>query len=63
MRIGFVPEVEIPHLKARSLSWVSLRVVGRVSAIHGVLLKSKLGGNETRGRVARPRGHARLLLM
>lgn len=30
-----MPEVEIPHLNARALSWVSLRVVGILSAIHG----------------------------
>jgi hypothetical protein len=29
-----VPEVEMPHLKANSFNWESLRVVGRVSAIH-----------------------------
>ena len=30
-----MPEVETPHLNAMVLSWVSLRVVGILSAIHG----------------------------
>jgi hypothetical protein len=34
MRIGLVPELEMPHLKARSLSWASLRVEGMLSAMH-----------------------------
>lgn len=42
MRSGFVPEVEMPHLKARDLSCVSLRVEGRVSAIHGFLMMVEL---------------------
>jgi len=43
--MGFVPEVETPHLKANCLSWVSLRVWGRVSAIHGDMLVLKLTGD------------------
>jgi hypothetical protein len=35
MRMGFVPDVKIPHLNASSFSCASLRVVGRLSAIHG----------------------------
>lgn len=35
MRMGFVPEVEIPHLKASCFNWASLRAVGILSAIHG----------------------------
>ncbi len=38
MRRGFVPEIEMPHLNASCLSWASLMVVGRVSAIHVVLV-------------------------
>jgi len=34
MRIGFVPEVKRPHLKASCFNWASLSVGGRVSAIH-----------------------------
>ncbi len=36
--MGFVPDVEMPHLKARCFSWVSLREGGRCSAIHVVTL-------------------------
>lgn len=35
-RMGFVPVVGMPHLKAKCFSWVSLRVLGRWSAIHVV---------------------------
>lgn len=35
VRMGFVPVVSRPHLEARSLRWVSLRVGGRLKvAIH-----------------------------
>ena len=44
LRTGFVPEVEMPHWKANSFNWESLRVVGRVSAIHCVLKKDGNGG-------------------
>lgn len=33
MRIGFVPDVEMPHLKANCFSWASLRVLGIVRGI------------------------------
>lgn len=38
MRIGFVPEVRIPHLKARSFNWASLRVLGSENAIHDIVV-------------------------
>lgn len=51
MRMGFVPEVEMPHLKASSFNWASLRVVGRVSAIHDRVVD--IEGSETREHVPR----------
>lgn len=54
MRMGFVPEVEMPHLKASCFNWASLRVEGRVSAIHDCVdVDVGTKGNETLGRVAR----------
>jgi hypothetical protein len=35
MRIGFVPELEMPHLNATCFNWASLRVEGMLSAMHG----------------------------
>jgi hypothetical protein len=44
LRTGFVPEVEMPHWKANSFNWESLRVVGRVSAIHCRFEEGRNGG-------------------
>jgi hypothetical protein len=34
VRTGLVPEVEMPHLKASDLSWLSLREAGILIAMH-----------------------------
>lgn len=40
MRIGLVPEIEMPHLKAIFLSAVALSVLGMLIAIHDRLCRS-----------------------
>jgi hypothetical protein len=37
----FVPELEIPHLNAKALSWASLNVGGILSAMHGRFVGEK----------------------